>query len=158
MARLDRLGPAKEVAQIGAAIGREFSQALLASVMRKPEADLVSALNRLVEAGLLFRQGVPPYASYLFKHALVRDAAYGTLLRANRHHLHASIANVLERQFSDVCETQPEILARHYARAGLPEEAINYWQRAGDRAAKRSAQSGGGRTFSERNRAARNAA
>jgi predicted ATPase len=84
MARLDRLGPAKEVAQIGAAIGREFSQALLASVMSKPEAELASALNRLVEAGLLFRQGLPPNASYLFKHALVQDAAYGTLLREAR--------------------------------------------------------------------------
>ena len=81
MARLDRLGPAKEVAQIGAAIGREFSHALLAAVMRKPEAELGAALDRLIAAGLLFRQGVPPHASYLFKHALVQDAAYGTLLR-----------------------------------------------------------------------------
>ena len=81
MARLDRLGPAKEVAQIGAAIGREFSHALLAAVVRKPEAELQSALDRLIAAGLLFRQGVPPHATYLFKHALVQDAAYGTLLR-----------------------------------------------------------------------------
>ena len=79
MARLDRLGPAKEVAQIGAAIGREFSHALLAAVVRKPEAELASALDRLIATGLLFRQGVPPHASYLFKHALVQDAAYGTL-------------------------------------------------------------------------------
>jgi class 3 adenylate cyclase/predicted ATPase len=139
MARLDRLGPAKEVAQIGAVIGREFSHALLAAVALQTDANLEIALDCLIQAGLLFRQGVPPHANYLFKHALVQDVAYGTLLRANRHHLHASIANVLERQFSDVCETQPEILARHYARAGLPEEAINYWQRAGDRATKRSA-------------------
>ena len=81
MARLDRLGPAKELAQIGAAIGRQFSHALLASVLRKPEAELGSALDRLIEAGLLFRQGMPPHATYLFKHALVQDAAYGTLLR-----------------------------------------------------------------------------
>jgi hypothetical protein len=84
MARLDRLGPAKEVAQIGAAIGREFSHALLAAVTRKPEAELDASLNRLLAAGLLFRQGVPPYASYLLKHALVQDAAYGTLLREPR--------------------------------------------------------------------------
>src|SRR5208282_6658064 len=92
MARLDRLGPAKEVAQIGAAIGREFSHNLLAAVARKPEAELGSALDRLVEAGLLSRQGVPPQASYLFKHALVQDAAYGTLLREPRRALHARIA------------------------------------------------------------------
>ena len=139
MARLDRLGPAKGVAQIGAAIGREFSHALLASVVRQTGAELELALDRLLEAGLLFRQGVPPHANYLFKHALVQDVAYGTLLRAKRHELHASIASVLERQFSDVCESQPEALARHYAEAGLPQQAINYWQRAGDRAAKRSA-------------------
>ena len=139
MARLDRLGPAKEVAQIGAAIGREFSHALLASVARQTGAELELALDRLIQSGLLFRQGVPPHADYLFKHALVQDVAYGTLLRAKRHDLHASIASVLERQFSDVCEAQPEVLARHYAQAGLPEQAINYWQRAGDRAAKRSA-------------------
>ena len=90
MARLDRLGPAKEVAQIGAAIGREFSHALLAAIIRKPEAQLMSALDRLIEAGLLFRQGVPPHATYLFKHALVQDAAYGTLLREPRRRLHAA--------------------------------------------------------------------
>ena len=96
MARLDRLGPAKEVAQIGAAIGREFSHALLAAVARKPEAELQSALDRLIAAGLLFRQGVPPHATYLFKHALVQDAAYGTLLREPRRALHARIAETLE--------------------------------------------------------------
>jgi class 3 adenylate cyclase/predicted ATPase len=138
MARLDRLGPARELAQIGAAIGREFSHAISA-VAHKPESELAPALDRLVQAGLLFCKGTPPQATYLFKHALVQDAAYGTLLRAKRQNLHASIASVLERQFSDVCEGQPEVLARHYARAGLPEQAINYWQRAGDRAAKRSA-------------------
>ena len=96
MARLDRLGPAKEVAQIGAAIGREFSHALLAAVVRKPEAELASALDRLIAAGLLFRQGVPPHATYLFKHALVQDAAYGTLLREPRRALHARIAETLK--------------------------------------------------------------
>ena len=108
MARLDRLGPAKEVAQIGSAIGREFSHALLAAVARKPEAELGSALDRLIQAGLLFRQGVPPHASYLFKHALVQDAAYGTLLREPRRALHARIAETLESQFAEIAESQPE--------------------------------------------------
>ena len=103
MARLDRLGPAKEVAQIGAAIGREFSHALLAAVVRKPETELGSALDRLIAAGLLFRQGVPPHASYLFKHALVQDAAYGTLLREPRRALHARIAETLERRIRRHC-------------------------------------------------------
>ena len=96
MARLDRLGPAKEVAQIGAAIGREFSHSLLAAVARKPEAELGLALDRLIAAGLLFRQGMPPHSNYLFKHALVQDAAYGTLLREPRRALHARIAETLE--------------------------------------------------------------
>jgi predicted ATPase/class 3 adenylate cyclase len=139
LARLDRLGSAKEVAQIGAAIGREFSHALLSAVVSKPEPELASALDRLIATGLLFRQGVPPHSNYLFKHALVQDAAYGTLLRAKRHELHSHIASVLEQHFLDVCETQPEVLARHYTHAGLPHQAISYWQRAGDRAAKRSA-------------------
>ena len=110
MARLDRLGPAKEVAQIGAAIGREFSHALLAAVVRKPEPELGPALDRLVEAGLLFRQGVPPHATYLFKHALVQDAAYGTLLREPRRALHARIAETLESGFAEIAENQPEIV------------------------------------------------
>ena len=95
MARLDRLGPAKEVAQIGAAIGRGFPHALLAAVLRKPEAELASALDRLERAGLPFRQGAPPHATYLFKHALVQDTAYGTLLREQRRTLHARIAEAL---------------------------------------------------------------
>ena len=123
MARLDRLGPAKEVAQIGAAIGREFSYALMATVARKAEADLASALDRLTAAGLLFRQGVPPHATYLFKHALVQDAAYGTLLREPRRTLHARIAETLESQFAEIAENQPELLARHCTEAGLIEKA-----------------------------------
>ena len=123
MARLDRLGPAKEVAQIGSAIGREFSHALLASVVSRSEIELGSALDRLTAAGLLFRQGVPPHASYLFKHALVQDAAYGTLLREPRRALHARIAETLESSFADIAENQPEILARHYTEAGLIEKA-----------------------------------
>ena len=137
MARLDRLGPAKEVAQIGAVIGREFSHALLAAVVRKPEAELESALDRLIAAGLLFRQGVPPHATYLFKHALVQDAAYGTLLREPRRALHARIADVLEAQFPEMAE--PELLAHHYTEAGRLEQAIDYWLKAGQRAMQRSA-------------------
>jgi hypothetical protein len=101
------------VAQIGATIGREFSHGLLAAVVRKPEVELQSALDRLVAAGLLFRQGSPPYATYLFKHALVQDTAYGTLLREPRRALHARIAETLESQFADIAENQPEVLARH---------------------------------------------
>jgi hypothetical protein len=114
MARLDRLGPAKEVAQIGAAMGRKFSHALLAAVVRKSEEELGSALDRLTAAGLLFRQGVPPQATYLFKHALLQDAAYGTLLREPRRALHARIAETLESRFAEIAENQPEILARHF--------------------------------------------
>ena len=139
MARLDRLGPAKEVAQIGAAIGREFSHALLAAVVRKPEAELGSALDRLIAAGLLFRQGVPPHATYLFKHALVQDAAYGTLLREPRRALHARIAETLESQFPEIAENQPELLARHCTEAGLIEKAAGLWGKAGQRSLERSA-------------------
>jgi class 3 adenylate cyclase/predicted ATPase len=139
MARLDRLGPAREVAQIGAAVGREFSHALLAAVIPKPEADLRSALDRLIDAGLLFRQGLPPHATYLFKHALVQDAAYGTLLREPRRALHARIAETLERRFADIAESQPELLARHYTEAGLIEKAVSFWRTAGQRSLARSA-------------------
>ena len=139
MARLDRLGPAKEVAQIGAAIGREFSHALLAAVVRRPEAELDTALDRLIAADLLLRQGVPPHASYLFKHALVQDAAYGTLLREPRRALHARIAEAIESQFAEIAENQPELLARHCAAAGLIEKAAGLWGKAGQRSLARSA-------------------
>jgi class 3 adenylate cyclase/predicted ATPase len=139
MARLDRLGPAKEVAQIGAAIGREFSHGLLASVARKPDAELISALDRLLTAGLLFRQGVPPDATYLFNHALVQDAAYGSLLREPRRALHARIAETFEQQFADIVESHPELLARHCTEAGLIEKAAGLWGKAGRRALSRSA-------------------
>jgi class 3 adenylate cyclase/predicted ATPase len=139
MARLDRLGPAKELAQIGAAIGREFSHALLAAVVRKPEGELESALDRLIAAGLLFRQGIPPHATYLFKHALVQDAAYGTLLREPRRALHARIAETLERHFAETADSQPELLARHCTEAGLIEKAAGWWGKAGQRSLARSA-------------------
>jgi class 3 adenylate cyclase/predicted ATPase len=139
MARLDRLGSAKEVAQIGAAIGREFSYALMAAVARKAEADLASALDRLTAAGLLFRQGAPPHANYLFKHALVQDAAYGTLLREPRRVLHARIAETLESQFTEIAENRPELLARHCTEAGLVEKAAGLSGKAGQRSLERSA-------------------
>ena len=98
-----------------------------------------SALDRLIDAGLLFRQGVPPHATYLFKHALVQDAAYGTLLREPRRALHARIAETLEGQFADIAESQPELLARHYTEAGLIEKAVSFWGTAGQRSLARSA-------------------
>ena len=146
-ARLDRLGPAKEIAQIGAAVGREFSHALLQAVVRKPEAEIQSALDRLVTTGLLFRQGMPPHASYLFKHALVQDAAYGTLLRNRRQQLHARIAATLEGQFPEIVETQPELMARHCAEAGLVGKAVGYWTLAGEWAVKRDANAEATRHF-----------
>ena len=139
MARLDRLGSAKEIAQIGATIGREFSHAVLAAVVRKSETELGSTLDRLIAAGLLFRQGVPPHATYLFKHALVQDAAYGTLLREPRRALHARIAETLESKFAEIAENQPELLARHCTEAGQIEKAAGLWGKAGQRSLERSA-------------------
>jgi predicted ATPase len=139
MARLDRLGPAKEVAQIGAVIGREFSHALLAAAASKPQAELASALDQLVQSGLLFRQGMPPHASYLFKHALVQDTAYSTLLREPRRALHARIADVLENQFPEIAESRPELLAHHCTAVGLIEKAAGLWGKAGQRSMERSA-------------------
>ena len=139
MARLDRLGPAKEVAQIGAVIGREFSHALLAAVVGKAEEELQSALHRLMAAGLLFRQGVPPHATYLFKHALVQDAAYGTLLREPRRALHARIAEVLRDRFTNMADAEPEVVAHHFTQAALAEAGIEWWKKAGERALRSSA-------------------
>ena len=139
LARLDRLGPAKQVAQIGAAIGREFSHGLLASVARQTDAELASTLDRLLTAGVIFRQGAPPHATYLFNHALVQDAAYGTLLREQRRALHARIGESLEAEAADIAENQPELLARHYTEAGLIEKAAVFWGKAGRRSLARSA-------------------
>src|SRR6266699_101815 len=139
IARLDRLGPAKELAQIGAAIGRELSHPLLAAVVRKPEAELQTALDRLIGAGLLLQQGSAPHATYFFKHVLVRDAAYSTLLRERRRTLHARIAETLESQFAEISENQPELLARHCTEARQIEKAAALWGKAGLRSAQRSA-------------------
>jgi predicted ATPase len=139
MARLDRLGNAKGVAQIGAAIGREFSHALLAAAASESEAELGSALDRLVQTGLVFRRGASPDAIYLFRHALVQDTAYGTLLREPRRALHARIAEAIECQFPDLARSQPELLARHCAEAGQAERAAWLWGAAGRRSLARSA-------------------
>src|SRR5215469_8319987 len=140
MARLDRLGgSAKELTQIAAVIGREFSHALLAAVVRQPKAELRSALDRLIAAGLLFRRGVPPHATYRFKHALVQDAAYGTLLREPRRTLHARIAETIASKFAESAENRPELLARHWTEAGLIEKAASFWGKAGQRSLARSA-------------------
>jgi class 3 adenylate cyclase/predicted ATPase len=140
MARLDRLGSAaKEVAQVGAVLGREFSYELLAAVAQRNTAELDAALDQLVVAGLTFRRGAPPQAIFLFKHALVQDAAYRTLLRGKRQELHGRIAHALEKQWPETAETQPELLAHHCTQAGLVERAIAYYARAGRRAVARSA-------------------
>jgi predicted ATPase len=139
MARLDRLGPAKEVAQIGAVIGREFPHALLAAVARKDEGALQAALDGLTGAGLLFRQGTPPQATYLFKHGLVQDTAYSTLLRERRRGLHARIAEVLETHFPEIAASQPELVARHYTEATLIEKSAAFWAKAGRQSLARSA-------------------
>jgi class 3 adenylate cyclase/predicted ATPase len=139
MARLDRLAPVKETAQVGACIGREFSYALLTGVSALPEPALLAALDGLVEAELVFARGTPPEASYAFKHVLVQEVAYQSLLKSKRQQLHAEIAQVLEERFPDLVETEPEILAYHCTAAGLTERAVGYWQRAGQRALARSA-------------------
>jgi predicted ATPase len=139
LARLDRLAPAREVAQIGAALGRQFSHELLSAVAPMPPAQLDEALGQLVASELVYRRGTPPDAEYTFKHALVQDAAYSTLLRGRRQHLHTRIAVALEERFPGTVESQPELLAHHCTEAGLSARAVRYWQRAGERATQRSA-------------------
>jgi predicted ATPase len=139
MARLDRLATVKALAQLGATLGREFSYALLQAVSPWDEGTLGRGLQRLVEAEFLYQQGLPPEATYLFKHALIQETAYQSLLRSTRQQYHQRIAQVLETRFPESCETQPELLAHHYTEAGLAEQAIGYWQRAGQQASERSA-------------------
>jgi class 3 adenylate cyclase/tetratricopeptide (TPR) repeat protein len=134
MARLDRLAPVKEVAQIGAVIGREFGHQLLTAVLPSPEKRLNDALDQLVASELVFRRGTPPEATYSFKHALVQEAAYNSLLKSRRQQLHGRIASVMEQRFPDIANTQPELVAHHYTEAGCHEPAITYWQQASDRA------------------------
>jgi class 3 adenylate cyclase/tetratricopeptide (TPR) repeat protein len=139
LARLDRLASTREVAQIGAALGRSFSHELISAVATMPKPQLDDALAQLIDAELIFRRGAPPDAEYTFKHALVQDAAYSTLLRRRRQQLHGRIAATLETQFSEFIQTQPEVLARHCAEAGLVEKAVGYWLKAGQLAIARSA-------------------
>jgi len=138
-ARLDRLAPVKEIAQIGAAIGREFSYPVLRAVAGRDEAALCAALAQIEEAELLFRSGAPPDARYTFKHALVQDTAYETLLRSRRQILHRQIADVLRGEFAAAAAAEPELVAHHLTQAGLDEPAIEWWGRAGDQALRRSA-------------------
>src|SRR6478736_3796663 len=139
MARLDRLAPVREIGQIAAAIGREFSYSLLRVSVGCDETALKNALAQLEQAELVFRRGEPPEAVYSFKHALVRDVAYESLLKSRRQQLHSQIARALEESFADIVASQPEIVARHFTQAGLVESAINYWLKAGNLALSRSA-------------------
>jgi tetratricopeptide (TPR) repeat protein len=138
-ARLDRLAPVKEIAQIGAAIGREFSYPLLRAVAGRDEPALRAALVQLEEAELLFRSGAPPDARYTFKHALVQDTAYETLLRSRRQILHRQIADAMRAEFPVVAATEPDLVAHHLTQGGLDEPAIEWWGKAGDQALHRSA-------------------
>ena len=139
MARLDRLAAVKEIAQIGAAIGREFAYPLLGAVVGHDEPALLAALTQLEDSELVFRHGAPPDACYAFKHALVQDTAYGSLLKSRRQILHRKIAETLREQFPDIVEAEPELLAHHFTQAGLTAPAIEYWGKAGDLALRRSA-------------------
>jgi class 3 adenylate cyclase/tetratricopeptide (TPR) repeat protein len=139
MARLDRFMPVKEIAQIGAAIGREFSYELIAAVAPMPHAQLDDALAQLSASGLAFRRGTPPDAVYTFKHALVQDAAYDSLLKSRRQELHTKIARVIEQRFPNIKTNEPEVLAHHLTAAGLAEAAIPLWQEAGELALQRMA-------------------
>ena len=139
MARLDRLSTVKAVAQLGATIGRQFAYDLLQAISPLDEGTLQQGLRQLVEAELLYQRGMPPQATYIFKHALIQDTAYQALLRSTRQQYHQRIAQMVEERFSELVETQPELLAHHYTEAGLAEQAIPYWQRAGERAVQRSA-------------------
>src|SRR5262249_30403367 len=139
MARLDQLNTAKEVAQLGAVLGREFPYELLATIAPQDDTALQEGLAQLVAAELLYQRGRPPRARYIFKHALIQDAAYASLLKSTRQQVHQQVAQVFEAQFPVFVETQPELVAQHYTAASCPEQAVHYWQRAGQQASDRSA-------------------
>jgi hypothetical protein len=139
MARLDRLATVKEVAQLGATLGRTFAYELLQAVSPLDEATLQHGLRQLVEAEMVYQRGVPPQATYMFKHALIQEAAYQSLLRSTRQQFHQRVAQALEAHFPATVATQPELVAQHYTEAGLAEQAVVYWQRAGQQASDRSA-------------------
>jgi predicted ATPase len=139
MARLDQLTTAKEVAQLGAVLGREFAYEMLGAISSQDETLVRDGLTRLVAAELLYQRGRPPRARYTFKHALIQDAAYASLLRSTRQQVHQRVAQLLEARFPEIVETQPELVAQHYTAAGCAEQAVSYWQRAGQHASDRSA-------------------
>ena len=139
MARLDRLGPAREVAQIGSVIGRGFSYTLLRAVAGMDDAALEAALEKLAEADIVLVQGLPPESDYRFKHALIQDAAYENLLKSRRQVLHRRVAETLRDRFADTAAAEPEVLAHHFTQAGLTDAAIEWWGKAGDQALRRSA-------------------
>jgi predicted ATPase len=139
MARLDRLGAARDVAQLGAVVGREFAYDVLQALTLLDETTLQARLAQLVEAELLYQRGRPPRARYVFKHALIQEAAYQSLLKSTRQQVHQQIAQVFETRFPEIIETQPELVAQHYTAAGCAEQAVVYWQRAGQQASDRSA-------------------
>jgi predicted ATPase len=138
MARLDRLPTVREVAQLGAVLGREFAYEMLRAIAAIDEPRLRDGLGRLVEAELLYQRGRPPRSRYIFKHALIQDAAYQSLLRRTRQQYHRQVAELIESEFADVAETGPELVAHHYTEAGVPAKAVKYWHRAGERAMQRS--------------------
>ena len=139
LARLDRMGTAKSLAQLGATLGREFSYTLLQAMTAEDEETVRQELQQLVGAEVLYQRGLPPQAMYVFKHALIQDAAYQSLLKRTRQQYHQHIAQVLEAQFPETVAMQPELLAHHYTEAGLGAPALDYWQRAGEQALQRSA-------------------
>ena len=139
MARLDRLGPAREVAQIGSVIGRGFSYKLLKAVAGMDDAPLEAALEKLSEADIVLVEGVLPESDYRFKHALIQDAAYENLLKSRRQVLHRRIAETLRDRFADRAAAEPEVLAHHFTQAGMTDAAIEWWGKAGDQALRRSA-------------------
>ena len=141
MARLDQLNTAKEVAQLGAVLGREFAYELLQAIAPQDEDTLQAGLAQLVEAELLYQRGRPPRARYMFKHALIQDAAYASLLKSTRQQVHQQLAQVFEARFPVLVETQPELVAQHYTAAGCAEQAVVYWQRALDVARRQEAKS-----------------
>jgi tetratricopeptide (TPR) repeat protein len=139
MARLDRLGSVREVAQLAATIGRDFSYDLLRVISPLDDSGLRNAMAALVDAEVLYQRGLMPQARYFFKHALIRDAAYESLLKSKRQQVHSRIARVLEEQFPETTEVHPELVAHHYSQAGLAAQAIPYWQKAGEKALQRAA-------------------
>jgi class 3 adenylate cyclase/predicted ATPase len=139
MARLDRLPTLREVAQLGAVLGRDFAYEMLRAITALDEPRLRDVLGRLVEAELLYQRGRPPRSRYIFKHALIQDAAYQSLLRRTRQQYHRQVAELLESNFAETVEASPELVAHHFTEAGLPEQAVNYWHRAGEKAMQRSA-------------------